>query len=144
MSWKNSESRYGTASITLHWLMVLLLAAVYACIELRGLFPKDSPERDLMKQWHFMLGLSVFALVWLRIALRAISPTPRIEPAPPAWQMLPAKLMHLALYLLMIGLPFAGLADPQRRRQAGAVLRPGAAAAGGQEPRPGQADQAMA
>ncbi|MGY4535487.1 cytochrome b561 [Pseudomonas sp. TE3786] len=108
MSWKNSESRYGTASITLHWLMVILLAAVYACIELRGYFPKDSPERDLMKQFHFMLGLSVFLLVWLRIALRVISPTPRIEPAPPAWQMLPAKLMHLALYLLMIGLPFAG------------------------------------
>ncbi|PTQ71505.1 cytochrome b [Pseudomonas sp. GV071] len=108
MSWKNSEFRYGSASITLHWLMVILLAAVYACIELRGYFPKDSPERDLMKQFHFMLGLSVFALVWLRIALRVISPTPRIEPAPPAWQMLPAKLMHLALYLLMMGLPLAG------------------------------------
>ncbi|MEK1943027.1 MAG: cytochrome b [Pseudomonas sp.] len=108
MSWKNTESRYGSASITLHWLMVILLAAVYACIELRGLFPKDSVERDLMKQLHFMLGLSVFVLVWLRLFLRATSPTPRIEPTPPAWQMLPAKLMHLALYLLMIGLPFAG------------------------------------
>ncbi|GLK87990.1 cytochrome b [Pseudomonas turukhanskensis] len=108
MSWKNSESRYGTASIALHWLMVILLAAVYACIELRGIFPKDSVERDLMKQFHFMLGLSVFGLVWLRLLLRAIAPTPRIEPAPPAWQMLPAKLMHLALYLLMIGLPLAG------------------------------------
>lgn len=108
MSWKNSESRYGTASITLHWLMVVLLVAVYACIELRGIFPKDSPERDLMKMWHFMLGLTVFMLVWLRLLLRAISPTPLIDPAPPAWQMLPAKLMHLALYLLMIGLPLAG------------------------------------
>lgn len=32
MSWRNTETRYGTLSIALHWLMLVLLAAVYACI----------------------------------------------------------------------------------------------------------------
>ena len=108
MSWKNTENRYGSLSIALHWLMLILIAAVYACIELKGNFPKGSEPRELLKQWHFMLGLSVFALVWLRLIARLIAPTPRIVPAIPLWQALPAKLMHLALYALMIGAPLAG------------------------------------
>ncbi|MDD2161321.1 cytochrome b [Pseudomonas sp. MIL19] len=108
MSWKNTESRYGSLSIALHWLMLILIAGVYACIELKGNFPKGSDMRELLKQWHFMLGLAVFALVWLRLLARAIAPTPTITPAPPAWQTITAKLMHLALYALMIGAPLAG------------------------------------
>ena len=88
--------------------MLLLIVGVYACIELKGNFPKGSDTRELLKQWHFMLGLSVFALVWLRLLARAIAPTPAIQPAPPARQAIPAKLMHLALYGLMIGAPLAG------------------------------------
>jgi cytochrome b561 len=108
MSWKNDERRYGSLSIALHWLMLVLLIGVYACIELKGNFPKGSEPRELLKQWHFMLGLSVFALVWLRLLARVIAPTPKIVPAIPAWQAIPAKLMHAALYALMIGAPLAG------------------------------------
>lgn len=108
MPWKNTESRYGSLSIALHWLMLILIAGAYACIELKGNFPKGSDTRELLKQWHFMLGLSVFALVWLRLLARTIAPTPAITPTPPAWQAVPAKLMHLALYALMIGAPLAG------------------------------------
>lgn len=108
MNRKNASPRYGSLSIGLHWLMLLLIAAVYTCIELKGNFPKGSDTRELLKQWHFMLGLSVFALVWLRLLARLIAPTPRIEPALPAWQAIPAQLMHVALYALMIGAPLAG------------------------------------
>jgi len=108
MDWKNTSTRYGGLSIGLHWLMLLLIAAVYACIELKGFYPKGSEPRELLKQWHFILGLTVFALVWLRLLARLIAPTPRIEPAPPAWQAFLAKLVHLALYGLMIGAPLAG------------------------------------
>lgn len=108
MNWKNTPSRYGSLSVGLHWLMLILLAAVYACIELKGNFPKGSDTRELLKQWHFMLGLTVFALVWLRLLARLIAPTPRIEPPLPAWQAIPAQLMHAALYALMIGAPLAG------------------------------------
>jgi cytochrome b561 len=108
MPWKNTALRYGSLSIAMHWLMLILIAGVYACIELKGNFPKGSDTRELLKQWHFMLGLAVFALVWLRILARVIAPTPAITPALPAWQAVPSKLMHLALYALMIGAPLAG------------------------------------
>lgn len=105
---RNTPSRYGAAIIALHWLMLALLVAVYACIELRELFPRGSATRDALKTWHFMLGLSVFVLIWLRLALRFFAPTPAISPPPPRWQQLAARAVHLALYALMIGMPIGG------------------------------------
>jgi len=107
-TWRNSVFRYGSLSIALHWLMLLLIAAVYACIELRELFPKGSDPREALKTWHFMLGLSVFALAWLRLALHFSGPVPAIEPQPSRWVKLSGNLMHVALYVLMIGLPLVG------------------------------------
>ncbi len=108
MSWLNTASRYGSLSIGLHWLMLLLIAAAYACIELRGNFPKGSDIREGLKTWHFMLGLSILVLVLVRLAARFTGTLPRIDPEPPKWQSLFAKLMHIALYALMIGMPLLG------------------------------------
>jgi superoxide oxidase len=108
MAWRNSNDRYGSLSITMHWLMLLLLVAVYACIELREFYPRGSDMRNGMKAWHFMLGISVLLLVIVRIVARFTGPSPVIKPAPPMWQMWSAKLLHLALYAFMIGMPVAG------------------------------------
>jgi len=107
--WNNTERRYSKMVITLHWLMLLLLAAVYACIELHGSFPKGSATREALKNWHFMLGLSVLLLVVVRLLLRFIAgPRPAIRPAPPLWQERLARLVQFLLYALMIGMPLAG------------------------------------
>lgn len=109
MNWNNTAIRYGTLTIKMHWLMLLLFIAVYACIELRGFFPKGSDPREALKTWHFMLGMLVLVLVWPRLAARiAGGGTPAITPEPPPWQQLSAKLMHLALYAFMITMPLIG------------------------------------
>jgi len=110
MSWKNTNKRYGTLSISLHWLMFVLMVAVYATIELRGLFPKGSDPREAMKALHFMLGLSVLLLLSVRIYARVVSPAPLISPALSPAQNLAAKLGHLALYIFMIAMPVLGWA----------------------------------
>ena len=104
----NSKTRFGNMTIALHWLMLSLIIAVYACIELREFFPKGSDPRTALKTWHFMLGLSVLSLVWLRLFARFFSATPAIYPAPVAWQMLAAKAVHSLLYLWMVTLPVLG------------------------------------
>jgi cytochrome b561 len=108
MNTSNSSSRYSSASIAMHWLMLLLLVGVYACMELHELYPRGSDAREALKSWHFTLGLTVFVLVWLRLVLRMVSPTPPIEPTPAGWQNILAKLVHIALYALMIAMPVAG------------------------------------
>lgn len=103
-----NATRFGVLSIGLHWLMLLLLAAVYASMELRGIFPKGSDPREAMKTWHYMLGLSVFVLVWIRLVARLMYATPAIQPIPPQWQVYFAQAMHIALYALMIAMPLIG------------------------------------
>lgn len=102
------SSRFNGWSIALHWLMAALLVATAATMELRGMYPKGSDARELMKTAHYTLGVTVFALVWLRLLARALQATPPITPAPPAWQAGMGRAMHGALYALMIGLPLLG------------------------------------
>lgn len=100
--------RYSTASIMLHWLMLLLIIGVYAAIELREFFPKGSESREALKMWHFMLGLSVLCLVWLRLAARLKWAPPRSSPDNPAWRHVLPGATHLCLYGFMIAMPIAG------------------------------------
>ena len=81
---------------------------VYATAELSDAFPKGSAGRANLRAGHEMFGLLVFGLVWLRLAVRAFTSAPAIEPVPPRWQALLAKAAHIALYGLMIVLPLSG------------------------------------
>ncbi|MBX3694310.1 MAG: cytochrome b [Steroidobacteraceae bacterium] len=102
------RSAYNPALIGIHWLTLLLLIAVYLLIELREIYPKGSDPRELMKTWHNMLGLAVFGLVFIRLALRFAFRAPPITPQPPAWQHSFALAMHLALYAFLVVMPLLG------------------------------------
>jgi len=103
-----TSQRYGSLSIAMHWLMLLLLIGVYACMELHEFYPKGSDLRSALKQWHFMLGLTVFFLVWVRLVLRLVEGRPPITPPPSPWQERVAGVLHVALYLFMICMPIGG------------------------------------
>ena len=103
-----TSARYSIVSIALHWLMLMLLVAVYACMELSDLFPKGSDTRAALKTWHYMLGLTVFLFVWVRLAARLAGPSPGSQRATNIWQARLAKFVQIALYGLMVGLPLAG------------------------------------
>lgn len=100
--------RYGKLSIALHWITLVLLVGVYACIELREMFPRDSDPRIMLKTWHFTLGLTVFVLVWVRMVARLLGKTPPIIPRAPRWQLIIANAVEFALYGLMFLLPILG------------------------------------
>src|SRR5690606_18992573 len=102
------QPRYRPSIIVLHWLTLVLLVAVYATMELRGLFPRGSATRELMKETHFLLGLAVFVLAWLRLALRATGATPPITPPLPLWQTVLSRVVALAMYGLMLAMPVIG------------------------------------
>ena len=105
---KPKGKHYHPLQIGVHWLTLLLLIAVYALIELRGIYPKGSAAHDLMKTWHFMLGLTVFALVLVRLPLLLALHAPPITPALPAWQDHLAHAMHWALYGFLLVMPLLG------------------------------------
>ncbi|MBI3231344.1 MAG: cytochrome b [Burkholderiales bacterium] len=108
MNWLNNKERYGALSIALHWLMALLIAAVYACIVLREKFPKGSAIAKNLETWHSMLGLFVLVLLVLRIAAQFFGTPPQLQPTMPKWQNYIAQSMHLALYAFMFAMPLVG------------------------------------
>ncbi len=108
IQWKNTTLKYGWLSISLHWIMLLLIVATYTAMDIKSIYPKGSSGREALAIWHYTFGLSVFCLVWLRLSARQAGDTPVIEPAMPALQALLAKVVHFALYALMIGLPLLG------------------------------------
>lgn len=110
MGWRHTDKRYGTVTIALHWIMLVLLIAVVAFMELRGIFPKGSVPREAMKTLHYTTGLVVLALAWLRLAAYFAGHPPAIAPLPPAWQRLLANLVKAGLYLIMLGMPLVGWA----------------------------------
>jgi len=108
MAYLNTKERYGLLSIAMHWLMFLVMVAVFASIELHEYYPKGSAMRSNLMAWHFQLGITVFILVCLRLALNFAAPKPEIKPALSRVQYLGAKAMHAALYLIMFVMPVAG------------------------------------
>lgn len=102
------SKRYSAINIALHWLMLALIVAVYFCMDVRGYFPRGSAARSGLAMWHYMLGLAVFVLVWARLLARMGRAAPPIEPPPPRWQERAATLIHVALYVFMIGMPLLG------------------------------------
>ncbi|HEY0562997.1 MAG TPA: cytochrome b [Methylophilus sp.] len=104
----STTQHYRGASIALHWIMLALMIAVYACIELKGFYPKGSDIREGLKTWHFMLGLSVLSLALIRLYFKFNSVAPPIVPAPTKLQAAAASVGHALLYVLMIALPIGG------------------------------------
>jgi len=108
MALLNTKERYGTLLIALHWLTFWVMVAMFACVELHEYYPKGSQMRSDLMTWHFQLGLTVLALVLVRLVVKVKGPDPEIKPALTRLQFLAAKAMHLALYLIMVVMPIAG------------------------------------
>lgn len=104
----STSSKYNIWSLSLHWLMLFLLVAVYLAIELRELYPRGSDMRNAFKDWHFILGLSVWVLLLLRLVARFLHQTPVINPPLVKWQAIGSKIVHLLLYVFMLSMPLLG------------------------------------
>lgn len=108
MNLLNTNNRYGWLSMGLHWLMLLLIAALVASISLSDSYPKDSNTQVLLKTWHFTLGLTVFVLAGVRLITKLLSPTPLIEPPIERWQDIMSKAVQALMYVLMFAMPILG------------------------------------
>lgn len=99
---------YSPIAKTFHWLTVLAILCTIplgvAMLRIQG--PLQSQLFDL----HRSFGALVLALTALRLAWRASHPPPPLPESLPAWQHLASRLVHGALYVLLIATPLAGWA----------------------------------
>jgi cytochrome b561 len=107
---QNTEERYGTVAIVLHWLMAVLLIALVAL----GLYMVSLPDvgfdtkKIRLVLYHKELGLLALILVMVRLAWRLTNALPELVETLPDWQQVVARFVHLAFYGLMFALPITG------------------------------------
>lgn len=106
MALKSDDSRWGSAALTFHWLMALLIIV----LGIVGLWMADLPnsaQKIKIYAIHKSVGLTVLSLALLRLSWRLFDRRPRDVPMP-AWQTFAARATHVLLYLLMLALPLSG------------------------------------
>ncbi len=105
----NSEDRYGAIPQLLHWTMVLLVIMAW----LLGQFGDDLPRgaaRAVGLFVHTSAGLAILLLLVVRLVWRFADPPPRPEQTPLGpWLDLAGRVVHYALYTLLVVVPVAGI-----------------------------------
>lgn len=108
MQLRNSSSRYGLVGMVLHWGVA---AAVYGLFAL-GLWMVGLGYYDTWRKagpdLHKSIGLTLFAVMLIRIVWRLLSPPPLALSTYGKWTRLGAKFGHLLLYVLLFATMFAG------------------------------------
>ena len=107
MSLKNTADRWGGISQLLHWTIAVLIISIGVVGLIMGELPR-SPKYFWVYTAHKSLGLTVLALVIVRIGWRLYAGAPKPVPGTPRWQALLASLTHGAIYLLILAMPLSG------------------------------------
>ena len=109
----NSEPRYTSMAIGLHWLLALLILTTFCA----GLYLESlpfSPGKLQMINWHKWAGVTILFLSALRLVWRLTHRPPalpaRIEHAMPRWQLWAYHAVHHLLYLMFFIVPLLGWA----------------------------------
>jgi len=104
---RNSADRWGSVSLGLHWLTFLLVLGMAGVGLLMTELP-TGPFKIQVYALHKSVGLTVFALTLLRMVWRLVAGVPAPVSGSPRWQDALAKLMHGALYALLLAMPLSG------------------------------------
>jgi cytochrome b561 len=106
MSLRSNDRQWGSVAKFFHWTIALAILG-------NGIFGllMDLAHSPMQKiNWlalHKSIGLSVLALVLLRVLWRWGDGRPR-EEAAPRWQQLGAHAVHGVMYVLIVALPLSG------------------------------------
>jgi cytochrome b561 len=107
MSLKNTTDRWGGISQSLHWAVaVLILVMAYLGLTMGDL--PNGPDKIKTYALHKSIGITILALVALRLSWRLYAGTPKPVPGSPRWQERIASLTHGAIYLLLFAIPISG------------------------------------
>jgi len=126
-----TSSRYTRTAVVLHWLIAIFVIAMFILGWFMADLPKDAPKQtgfDLLNlgiyTWptseeisprafyfnlHKSLGISIFALILIRILWRVTHKPPALLTTYKAAERKLATAAHHLLYLLMVAVPLSGL-----------------------------------
>ena len=108
MSIKNTAENYGLVAKWFHWLTAVLILGSYCAVYYRHWFTEEkTAENWTALQLHLSLGITIAAVVALRILWRTMNRLPDPEPGS-RLEHLAAHLGHYALYVVMVIMVITG------------------------------------
>ncbi len=107
MSLRNTDDRWAWPSMTLHWLIALLILVLLAMGWVMVDLPR-SPRYFWVYDLHKSIGLTVLLLMLVRLGWRIYAGAPTPVPGTPFWQHLMAQAVHLAIYFVALAMPISG------------------------------------
>jgi len=105
-----ARSDYSAFAKLLHWLIALLIAGMVGLGVYMTEVEGDFQYKLWLYQLHKSFGVTLFALVLVRLIWRQISPPPAMSAHMAGWERRAAGAAHLGLYALMFALPLSGWA----------------------------------
>lgn len=108
MQLRNSSSRYGWVSIVMHWGVALAVFSLFGLgLWMVGL-DYYSAWRHTAPDLHKSIGLTVFAIMLLRVIWRFVSPPPPMLDSYSTLTRVAAKAGHSLLYLGLFAVLISG------------------------------------
>jgi len=101
-------TRYNDAAVILHWLIALLMIGLLAMGKYMHGLDDDSADKYTLVQLHKSFGIVALLLIIVRLVWRTRYTAPAHPLDAPRWEKMAAKYSHIALYLLMLTIPFSG------------------------------------
>ena len=96
-----SVARYDPVEIACHWATAALVVTLYLLAQAWSLFHRGAPARLEMQSVHVSLGVCLAAVLAVRIGWR-LGPGRRLPPADSGPAEVASKLVHYALYVLLV------------------------------------------
>ena len=110
MSTRDTNTRYGTVAMSLHWLIALAVLFNIALGYYMGDLPRTDPDRFWIIQFHKSTGLSILVLSVARVLWRVVNPMPALPETMARWERILARSVHYIFYVLIIAIPLSGWA----------------------------------
>jgi cytochrome b561 len=107
MALRNTTRRWGAVAQTFHWVIVVLLVIQVTLAEMADDLPAGMHKLTLLAR-HKSVGITLLALVILRLAWRAVNEHPALPGNLKPYERNLARLTHLALYVLLFAMPLTG------------------------------------
>ena len=107
MFWRNTETRFGAAAMTLHWLVFALVVGMVALGWTMVPLPLGVQKLRLY-DWHKSIGIVVFSLMAARLLWRLWNPPPPLPVHMKPWERRLARISHISLYAVLFAMPLSG------------------------------------
>ncbi|GAO98285.1 hypothetical protein Cva_00934 [Caedimonas varicaedens] len=104
---KNTQASWGIISRLFHWVIALMVVTLLTVgLIMTGMEP--GAEKWKLYGLHKATGMTVLALVILRLFWRVFNPVPALPKGLSQWQMIAAYANIYFLYLLLFCMPLSG------------------------------------